>query len=237
MENKKETKIDLKKMSRVAGIMAVVLLVVLIVSIVVSSMTGITQMKENHDTENLADLTSRVQEVEDTSVSEEVLKVEIEERSTEGVIYQSVLEIETKVENDGANNCPQNNNSNLGDKTNTQNKNPGTTYDSADTNKDGVVDNEEFMGYITPEKQACIDVGYGVVCEFNGGEKYAVLMKNSDHRIDEKNGREIIDEYLHELGLEADGVTGSWINSEKEWYWYVATDIREWEGEHGTIFQ
>ena len=201
MENKKETKIDLKKMSRVAGIMAVVLLVVLIVSIVVSSMTGITQMKENHDMENLVDLTSRVQEVEDTSVSEEVLKVEIEECSTEDVIYQSVLEIETEVENDG------------------------------------VVDNEEFMHYITPEKRTCIDAGYGVVCEFNGGEKYAVLMKNSDHRIDEKNGREIIDEYLHELGLEADGVTGSWINSEKEWYWYVATDIREWEGEHGTIFQ
>ena len=167
MENKKETKIDLKKMSRVAGIVAVVLLVVLIVSIVVSSMTGLTQMKENHDTENLVDLTSRVQEVEDTSVSEEVLKVEIDECSTEDVIYQSVLEIETEVENDGTNNRPQNNNGNSGDKTNTQNKNPGTTYNPADTNKDGFVDLEESMAYITPEKQTVLLV-LGLIQKKNG---------------------------------------------------------------------
>lgn len=102
-----------------------------------------------------------------------------------------------------------------------------TTYKPADTNKDGVVDTDEQMKYITQEKQACIDAGYGVVCEFDGGEWYGVLMKNSDHTIDGKHGWEILEDYLKGRELEATDIGGCYIDSEKEWYWYTAKGIRE----------
>ncbi len=99
-------------------------------------------------------------------------------------------------------------------------------YHPADTDRDGVVSTDEEMEYITPEKQALINAGYGVVCEFDGGTWYAVLMKNSTHTINGKNGWEILEEYMDARGLDGN-VSGSYINTENEWYWYRATNIHE----------
>ena len=101
-------------------------------------------------------------------------------------------------------------------------------YDKKDANKDGEVSEDEVFAYITPEKQACIDAGYGVVVELHGGEMYAVLMKSIDHTIDGKDGGEILHEYLHEHNLRGD-VGGRWINPDKEWYWYTADEIEYYE--------
>lgn len=127
--------------------------------------------------------------------------------------------------NSGSGSKPQNN-QNSGDKTNTQNKNPGMMYDPADTNKDGVVDVDEQMGYITPEKQACIDAGYGVVVEMDGGKWYAVLT-HGDGKVNGKSGWEILTEYLIAKDLEAGTGGGCWINTENDWYWWIAEDIHE----------
>lgn len=109
---------------------------------------------------------------------------------------------------------------------NTSTGNNNTQYDPADTNKDGYVTDEEAMHYITPEKQAIIDAGYGVVVELHGGEMYAVLMKDIDHTIDGKDGRAILREYLNAKGKDGH-ISGCWINPENEWYWFTAEDIYE----------
>ena len=98
-------------------------------------------------------------------------------------------------------------------------------YHPADTDRDGTVSTSEEMKYITPEKQACIDAGYGVVCEFDGGTWYAVLVHN-DGTVNGKDGMEILWDYLDERGLKGN-VSGRYINSDNDWYWYTATDIRE----------
>ena len=103
-----------------------------------------------------------------------------------------------------------------------------TFYNPMDENKDGDVSTDEEMMYITPEKQACIDAGYGVVVEFDGGEWYGVLMRNSSHTIDGKDGGFILFDYLQERGLDGH-VGGCWINPEKEWYWFTATDIEVYD--------
>ena len=96
----------------------------------------------------------------------------------------------------------------------------------ADTNKDGFVDVEEELGYITPQKQACIDVGYGVVVAQDGGEWYAVLMPDCYYTINGKDGVKILIDYLAEKGLEAH-ISGGWIEPDNGWYWFTAYDIRE----------
>lgn len=108
---------------------------------------------------------------------------------------------------------------------NTSSNNDG--YDPRDLNKDGTVSGDEEAMYITPEKQACIDAGYGVVVEMNGGEWYAVLMKNSSHTIAGKDGGDILREYLKNEGLGAHSIGGCYINYDNEWYWYSARDIYE----------
>lgn len=100
-------------------------------------------------------------------------------------------------------------------------------YDSADTNNDGVVDPEEETANISAEEQACINAGYGVVVSFNGGEWYAVLMRNGDDTINGKDGFDILHEYLAQYGLEATTNGGGWISSANEWYWYWVGGIRE----------
>lgn len=100
-------------------------------------------------------------------------------------------------------------------------------YDPADTNKDGWVDANEEMAYITPQKQKCIDAGYGVVVEQDGGEWYSVLCEDGDQLFNGKRGWELLDDYLRERGLHADLVKGCWINSTNGWYWYVAEGIKE----------
>ena len=96
----------------------------------------------------------------------------------------------------------------------------------ADTNKDGFVDADEELGYITPQKKACIDVGYGVVVAQDGGEWYAVLMPDGDYTINGKHGGQILSNYLAEQGLEAH-ISGGWIEPDNGWYWFTAYDIRE----------
>lgn len=107
-----------------------------------------------------------------------------------------------------------------------------TEYDPKDANKDGEVSDDEAMMYITPEKQACIDAGYGVVVELHGGEVYAVLMKSNKHTINGKTGGEILLDYLHEHDLRGD-VGGCWINDDNEWYWYIAEDIEYYPYNNG----
>lgn len=131
------------------------------------------------------------------------------------------------------------NKNNSSDKNNTSDKNTTTTdknntsnsttqYDPMDTNKDGWVSESEEMSYVTPNKQKCIDAGYGVVVEMDGGEWYGCLMKSGDHTIDGRDGGDILYDYLTERGLEGQ-IYGSYISSEKEWYFWTATDIRERE--------
>lgn len=102
-----------------------------------------------------------------------------------------------------------------------------TEYDPRDENRDGFVSESEEMRYITPAKQKCIDAGYGVVVEQDGGEWYAILMKDCDHKINGKHGGEILSDYLKEHNLHADLLVGCYINSDNEWYWYIADGITE----------
>lgn len=102
-----------------------------------------------------------------------------------------------------------------------------TEYDPCDTNKDGTVSGDEEARYITPEKQACIDAGYGVVVEMNGGEWYAVLMKNIEYTIDGKDGFDILHQYLKEKRLGTNQIGGGIINSDNQWYWFTAREIYE----------
>ena len=102
----------------------------------------------------------------------------------------------------------------------------GAVQDSPDTNKDGTLSADEEMRYPTPEKQACIKAGYGVVVEMDGGEWYAVLT-HGDGYVNGKSGSEILREYLAELDLEPVTVGGCFINMDKDWYWWTAEDIRE----------
>ena len=134
----------------------------------------------------------------------------------------------------GSNSSPSNNNSgnggNIEPSTPTIPSTPepeNGEYDPRDVNKDGFVSETESMRYITPQKQKCIDAGYGVVVEQDGGEWYAVLMKEGDHRIDGKKGNEILREYLKEKNLCPEMITGCWINMDNEWYWYIAKGITE----------
>ena len=138
--------------------------------------------------------------------------------------------------NTGNNNSSDKNNTGSNSSTNNNNNNSSTSRpkpEDMDTNKDGFVSEEEEMRYITPEKQACIDAGYGVVCEFenhpgDGSTWYGILMKDSEHQINGKYGWEILGEYLDERGLTGQ-MYGSWINSEKGWYWYIAEYVHEEE--------
>ena len=82
---------------------------------------------------------------------------------------------------DGGTNSGSNQGSNQGGTATTPSGNGNVTsnndgYDPRDTNKDGEVSGDEEAGYITPEKQACIDAGYGVVVAFDGGEWYGVMI-------------------------------------------------------------
>lgn len=98
------------------------------------------------------------------------------------------------------------------------------SYHPADTNNDGVVDAEEENVYITPDKQACIDAGYGNVVSFNGGEYYMVLT-HADGYVGGIDGMDILHNYLRALGL--DGHCCCYANGNDDMAWYIATDIYE----------
>lgn len=174
------------------------------------------------------------------SKSEFFVKVEEEKKQSSGNNNQKP-ESNSGNNNNNSNNNNDNSGNNQGNNGN-QNKptdkpsgggtNNNTQYDPKDANKDGEVSDDEAMMYITPEKQACIDAGYGVVVELRGGEAYAVLMKDSDHTINGKDGGQILLDYLHERDLRGD-VGGCWINPDNEWYWYVADDIEYYPYNNG----
>lgn len=135
------------------------------------------------------------------------------------------------------NSSSSNNNNNNGNNSSSNNNNNNSSSsrpkpEDMDTNKDGFVSEDEEMRYITPEKQVCIDAGYGVICEFDddqtGGKWYGILMPSSDYEIDGKEGNEILREYLKARNLDAE-IYGCWINSSKGWYWYIAENVREYE--------
>lgn len=156
--------------------------------------------------------------------------------------FYKVTVVEEKQQTSVNNDVPANNTGN----TNTGNANNGSgnitevapniqQYDPRDTNKDGSVSVEEEMKYITPAKQKCIDGGYGVVVEQDGGEWYAVLTNDPDQLFNGKMGDELLVEYLKGKGLHADSVGGCWINSNNGWYWYTAEGITEIPESSGQI--
>ena len=79
---------------------------------------------------------------------------------------------------------------------------------------------------ISPYEQMVIDAGYGNVVEIDNGV-YAVLMKNGDHTINGLKGSEILRQYLASLDLEPGSVTGGYIDSRYDWYWYTAENVHE----------
>ena len=96
-------------------------------------------------------------------------------------------------------------------------------YDPADINKDSVIDQEEEHAYLSPEKQACIDAGYGVVLPFNNGEYYMVVTP-ADGYYNGINGMDILYNYLYEHRLS--GTIGAH-SSNSEYFWYLAYEIEE----------
>ena len=127
----------------------------------------------------------------------------------------------------------KNGSGNSGSSNNNNSSSSKPSKDPMDANNDGFVSEDEEMSYITPEKQACIDAGYGVVCEFDnhpgdGSTWYGILMKDSKHEINGKRGWEILSDYLTERNLEGN-IYGCWIDTEKGWYWYIAEYVHEIE--------
>lgn len=109
-------------------------------------------------------------------------------------------------------------------------------YDPADTDKDGVVTPEEAAATISPTEQMVIDAGYGNVLQLPSGN-YAVLT-HGDGYVNGKHGFDILDEYLASIGLESSQAGGCWIDSDNDWYWFIAENVHpidtsglEWTGD------
>lgn len=99
----------------------------------------------------------------------------------------------------------------------------GGSYDPADTNKDGNLDEDELYAWISPDQQAMIDAGYGnVVALPTGG--YGVLV-HADGTSNGKSGWEILGEYLESQGLTFQTSFGGAIRYENDWYGYCVTNI------------
>lgn len=95
--------------------------------------------------------------------------------------------------------------------------------DPADTDGDGVVTGEERGDYITPDKQAVLDAGYGNVVLLSNGH-YGVLTP-PDGYVNGVFGMDILHNYLATLGL--DGyVSGGHIGGDTDDLWFTASNIR-----------
>ncbi|MBQ8519465.1 MAG: hypothetical protein IJ455_07700 [Agathobacter sp.] len=124
-------------------------------------------------------------------------------------------------------------NANTGNDSNSGNgSNTGNSTDN-ETDKEPVNNQDtstwvptEDENDISPSEQKAIDAGYGNVVKFDTGN-YGVLMKSGDHRIDGKDGFDILDEYLASLGLCSSNMSGGWIDEDNDWYMYVAKDVHE----------
>lgn len=95
---------------------------------------------------------------------------------------------------------------------------PVTSHDPADTNGDGVVDMEEGNAYMSPEKQACLDAGLGVVVPVSGGYMVAVSADNYTA------GPEILRSYLASQGLS--GTVGCH-SGNSNYDWFIAYNITQ----------
>ena len=80
-------------------------------------------------------------------------------------------------------------------------------------------------GHINPYEQMAIDAGYWKVVALPDGS-YAVLTHGNGETLNGKTGFDILEEYLAEKGLCSHNMLGCWINSEKGYYWYTASDIQ-----------
>jgi len=78
---------------------------------------------------------------------------------------------------------------------------------------------------ISPYEQMVIDAGYGNVVQLDDGA-YAVLT-HGDGNVNGKDGGDILREYLAQLDLSPQNVSGGWIDSERDWYWYIAKNLQE----------
>ena len=184
-----------------------------------------TELHSEFESELVTELDSEFETNFETEFTTEPLATE---NSSELLFEAPVISSENKVE-DSANKKPADKNDSSNDKNNgaTDNKNDGsdTVYDPADTNKDGVVDAEEEHEHINEYEQACINAGYGVVVSFDGGTKYMVLT-HADLCVNGVTGGDILRNYLAERDLEGH-IFGYSSYSENDWYWFMATDIRE----------
>ena len=90
---------------------------------------------------------------------------------------------------------------------------------------DGIVDGEEASDYIHPSEQAVIDAGYGVVVQIDANT-YSVLT-HGDANVNGKHGFDILAEYLASMDLYANNMSGCWIDSDKDLYRCIATNITE----------
>lgn len=106
--------------------------------------------------------------------------------------------------------------------------------DDTDDGKDDVDDSEkeseepedeEDEDTLSPYEQAVVKAGYGVVVNFGDGS-YGVLVHN-DGYLNGKTGATILREYLAARDLEPTSVSGGYIDADKDWYMFVASDVHE----------
>jgi len=95
------------------------------------------------------------------------------------------------------------------------------TYNPVDLNHDGFVSADEENEYITPEKQACLDAGLGVVVPFNGGEYYMTVTDLSRY-VNGVHGMDILHNYLISKGMDGHASSHS---SDANYVWYIIEDI------------
>lgn len=96
-------------------------------------------------------------------------------------------------------------------------------YPMVDAANTYVTESAASAADITPSQQALLDAGYGVVILLPTGH-YGVLMQGPDHKIDGKDGGELLIDYLTERKLQG-SVSGEWMND--QYYYWIANNITE----------
>lgn len=118
--------------------------------------------------------------------------------------------------------------------TTTASNNGGSTTPSgngettpSDTGSGNVGDgsSQELVNELSPSQQKVVNAGYGIVVQLDSGD-YAVLT-HGDGCVNGKGGGDILREYLAEKGLVPQNVSGGWIDSNNDWYCWVAKNITE----------
>lgn len=103
---------------------------------------------------------------------------------------------------------------------------PGPTNNGDTTQPDNQAGNTpEVKDEYTPSQQKVINAGYGNVVQLDA-TTYAVLT-HGDGLINGQEGNLYLRAYLEQLGLEPTNVSGGWIDSNNDWYCYVANNVHE----------